>query len=144
MPPTESAGRAASPLPRRRRPPSRAFLALALLAVPVLGGPGVAAELFLFRGDFIYIIPRVLSDEMSRLAGRGEWKHFPQHTRYLDLDGDGVDGFVAAAFGVSTGHGAQVRCRPGRTPDRSVRLGRWYRSVITDPHGAALFARFSP
>ena len=31
-----------------------------------------ASDLFLFRGEFIYIIPRALSDEMTRLAGRGE------------------------------------------------------------------------
>jgi len=102
-----------------------------------------AAELFLFRGDFIYIIPRALSDEMARAAGRGEWKHFAQHTRYLDLDADGEEEFLAAAFGASTGHGAQVRYRLRRAADGSRRLGRWYWGVITAPDGTRLVEAFN-
>lgn len=103
----------------------------------------VATDVFLFRGEFIYIIPRVLGDEMARLAGRNEWRQFPQHTRYLDLDGDGREEFVAVAFGASTGHGAQVRYRLRYPDDGAPRLGRWYWGVVTDPQGNRLFEQFN-
>jgi hypothetical protein len=104
---------------------------------------GAAADLFLFRGEFIYIIPRVLGDEMVRLTGRDEWQQFSQHTRYLDLDGDGREEFVAVAFGASSGHGAQVRYRLRYLDDGTRRLGRWYWGVVTDPQGARLFEQFN-
>ncbi len=103
-----------------------------------------AAETFLFRGDFIYIIPRALSDEMTRLAGRGEWKHFPEHTRYLDLDADGDEELVAAVFGATGGYGAQVRYRLRRTADGSRVLGRWYWGAVVGPRGERLFEQFNP
>jgi len=108
-----------------------------------LAGVCVAADLFLFRGEFIYIIPRVLGDEMARLAGRSEWQQFPQHTRYLDPDGDGRAEFVAVAFGASAG-GAQVRYRLRYADDGTPQLGRWYWGVVTDPQGNRLFEQFNP
>jgi len=116
-----------------------------LLAVLGLAVSSVAAEqLFLFRGEFIYIIPRVLSEEMTRYAGRSEWKHFPDHTRHVDTDGDGEDDFVVAAFGAGTGHGLQVRYRLLRAPDGSLRLGNWYWGVLTAPEGDRLSEQFNP
>ena len=108
-----------------------------------LAGASLAADLFLFRGEFIYIIPRVLGDEMTRLAGRSEWQQFPQHTRYLDLDGDGRAELVAVAFGASNGHGAQVRYRLRHTEDGTARLGRWHWGVLTGPQGERLFEQFN-
>ena len=112
-------------------------MSLATVAVP-------AADLFLFRGEFIYIIPRALSDEMTRLAGRGEWKHFPEHTRYLDLDADGEEEFVAVVFGATGGYGAQVRYRLRREPDGSRHLGRWFWGAVVGPRGGRLFEQFNP
>jgi hypothetical protein len=126
------------------RRPARRIRQLAVLAMALLAGNAGASDLFLFRGEFIYIIPRALSDEMTRLAGRGEWKQFPQHTRFLDLDTDGADDFVAVAFGATSGHGAQVRYRLRHTPGGGVRLGRWYWGVLVDPDGRKLFERFNP
>jgi len=114
-----------------------------LLAALWLSGAGTA-ELFLFRGEFIYIIPRALSDEMTRFAGRADWKHFPEHTRYVDADGDGENDYVAAAFGATTGHGVQVRYRLRREADGSLRLGSWYWGVITAPEGDRLTEQFNP
>ena len=117
---------------------------LRVAALGLLAGGAPASDLFLFRGEFIYIIPRTLSDEMIRLAGRGEWRQFPQHTRYLDLDADGTDEYVAVAFGATTGHGVQVRYRLRTAPDGSVRLGRWYWGVIVDTGGERVFEQFNP
>ena len=103
-----------------------------------------AEDLFLFRGEFIYIIPRALSDEMTRLAGRGEWKHFPEHTRYLDQDADGEAEFLAAAFGANGGYGAQVRYRLRRGPNGERRLGRWYWGAIVGPRGERMLEQFNP
>lgn len=103
----------------------------------------VAADVFLFRGEYIYIIPRVLGDEMARVAGRNEWQQFSQHTRYLDLDGDGSEEIIAVAFGASSGHGAQVRYRLRYLDDGTPRLGRWYWGVVTDPQGNRLFEQFN-
>lgn len=128
---------------RSRGPRQRRRAGAALLAALCIHAAG-AAELFLFRGEFIYIIPRVLSDEMARFAGRAEWKHFPEHTRYVDTDGDGENDFVAAAFGATTGHGAQVRYRLRSEPDGSHRLGSWYWGVITAPEGDSLSEQFNP
>ena len=124
------------------RPPGR--LTALLLSLCVLAGGAGASDLFLFRGEFIYIIPRALSDEMVQLAQRDQWKHFPQHTRYLDLDGDGSHELVAAAFGASSGHGAQVRYRLRQASDGSSRLGRWYWAVVTAPDGDRLLELFNP
>ena len=116
-----------------------------LLAVAGVCGASAAADLFLFRGDFIYIIPRVVSDEMTRFAARGDWEHFTEHTRYLDVDGDGERDFVAVAFGTASGHGAQLRYRLRRDPDGTPRLGRWYWAVVmTVPDGARVFEEFNP
>ena len=115
-------------------------MAFALACSPVVP----AEDLFLFRGEFIYIIPRALSDEMTRLAGRGEWKHFPEHTRYLDQDADGEAEFLAAAFGANGGYGAQVRYRLRRGPNGERRLGRWYWGAIVGPDGKRVLEQFNP
>lgn len=120
----------------------RLVAAVTMLSAVAVAVP--ATELFLFRGEFIYIIPRALSDEMTRLAGRGEWKHFSEHTRYLDLDSDGDEEFVAVVFGASGGYGAQVRYRLRREADGTRRLGRWYWGAVVGPTGARLFEQFNP
>jgi hypothetical protein len=122
-------------------------LALAVVLCHATAGFGAdagAAEAFLFRGEFVYIIPRALSEEMMRLAQRAQWKHFPEHTRYVDVDGDGETDQVAAAFGASTGHGAQVRYRLYREEDEGLQLGRWYWGVLTAPEGDRLLEKFNP
>ena len=132
--------------PRTCPPAGTMTVAIVLVVMLVSGGPRVAAaeDLFLFRGEFIYIIPRALSDEMTRLAGRGEWKHFPEHTRYLDQDADGDAEFLAAAFGAKGGYGAQVRYRLRRGPDGERRLGRWYWGAIVGPGGERVLEQFNP
>ena len=114
-----------------------------LLAVGVCV-TSAAADLLLFRGEFIYIIPREMSDEMTRFAGRSDWKQFPEHTRYLDVDNDGESEFVAIAFGASTGHAAQLRYRLRKDGDGTSKLGRWYWAVVTAPDGTREFEEFNP
>jgi hypothetical protein len=108
------------------------------------GADADVAGTFLFRGEFVYIIPRALSEEMTRRARRAQWTHFPEHTRYVDVDGDGESDQVAAAFGASTGHGAQVRYRLRREADGEPQLGRWYWGVLTAPEGDRLLEKFNP
>ena len=120
------------------------FRVIVLLAACGICGGSAAADLFLFRGEFIYIIPRVVSDEMTRVAARSEWKHFAEHTRYLDVNNDGEHDFVVVAFGSSSGHGAQLRYRLRVDTDGTVRLGPWYWSLVTAPDGARLFEEFNP
>ena len=118
---------------------------MVLLAVVGVCGVSAAASLFLFRGDFIYIIPRAVSDEMTRFAARDDWKHFTEQTRYLDVDDDGERDFVAVAFGTASGYGAQLRYRLRRDPDGTLRLGRWYWAVVmTVPDGTRVFEEFNP
>jgi hypothetical protein len=116
------------------------MLLIALLACRM----SVAAELFLFRGEFIYIIPSGMSDEMVRHAGRGDWQQFPEYTRYLDTDSDGEHDLLAVAFGAQSGHGAQLRYRLQQAADGTPKLGRWYWGVVTAPDQNHLFEEFNP
>ena len=118
--------------------------AMALLLTAGACAVSSATDLFLFRGEFIYIIPRVVSEEMARVAGRGDWKHFAEHTRYLDVDNDGEQDFAAVAFGAPSGHGVQIRYRLRRDDDGTLRLGRWYWSVVAAPDGSRMIEEFNP
>jgi hypothetical protein len=119
------------------------FRMMVLLAICVVCSGSSAADLFLFRGEFVYIVPCAMSDEMTRIVGRSDWKHFPEHTRYLDIDSDGERGLVVA-FGATSGHGAQLRYRLQVDADGTPRLGPWYWSVVMAPDGSHLFEEFNP
>lgn len=118
--------------------------AMVVLLIAVTCAASMATDLFLFRGEFIYIIPRVVSQEMVRVAGRGDWKHFAEHTRYLDVDNDGERDFIAVAFGATSGHGVQIRYRLRRDEDGTPRLGRWYWAVVAAPDGSRMLEEFNP
>ena len=115
-----------------------------MLALVGFCATSAAADLLLFRGDFIYVIPREVSDEMVGFAARGEWKHFPEHTRFVDADGDGERDFVAVAFGATSGHGTQLRYRLRLDEQGELKLGRWYWAAVLAPDGARVFEEFNP
>ncbi len=115
-------------------------ICLPAMCLPLLG----ADDLFLFRGDFIYVLPTDISGEMLQLADRDSWRHFPEHTRYIDEDRDGSDDYVAIAIGAAGGFGMQLRYRLRRLSEGERRLGRWYWCVITDSRGESVFEKFNP
>ena len=118
---------------------------LLMLALTVGFAISAWAQVMLYRGDYVFVLPAVISQEMATLAPRGEWRFFEEHTRYIDPDGDGVDDFVAIEFGVNSGYGAQIRYRlryESSSPDPV--LGRWYWGVITDHQGKKIFEKFNP
>ena len=102
------------------------------------------AEVLLYRGDHVYVLPQRLTTRMLDLARRDQWRHFQEFSRNVDADGDGVDDFHAIAFGAAGGYGVQVRFRlhPG-VETNSQRLGRWYWSVITGPDSKLLYQAFN-
>lgn len=115
-------------------------LILLIVCLPVLA----AEDVFLFRGDFIYVLSADVSGQMLRFADRDSWHHYPEQTRYIDEDRDGHQDYVAIALGATGGYGMQMRYRLRRLADGELRLGRWYWCVITDNSGAAVFEKFNP
>ncbi len=112
--------------------------------VPLLCLPSLAtADVFLFRGDFIYILPRDISEQLSRHESRPAWRLFPEHTRYIDGNKDGKDDFVAIAVGSNRGYGMQIRYRLRYSQAGKRKLGRWYWCVITDTNGDIVFEKFN-
>ena len=104
-----------------------------------------AAEVMLFRGERIYVVPARLSDRLIELASRDSWQHFEAHTRDIDEDGDGVIDYRAIALGADGGYGAQVRYRMEKNERTDeVELGRWYWAVVTDSDGKVLYEVFNP
>ena len=81
---------------------------------------------------------------MSAHAGRGNWQHFPEHTRRVDMDNDGEHDLLVVAFGANTGHAAQVRYRLLRASDGTPKLGRWFWGAVTAPDRARLLEEFNP
>ncbi len=113
---------------------------LPVLSLPLLG----AGDLFLFRGDFVYLLPSEIGSQMVRFADRESWRHFPEYTRYIDEDRDGRDDYVAIAAGAAGGYGLQLRYRLRRRGDAQPTLGRWYWYIITDNTGETVFEKFNP
>ena len=113
-----------------------------LLAMLATGG---RAEVILYRGEYVYLVPDAMSDRMLEFASRDAWEHFPSHTRRIDVDGDGQHDFIAIGLGASGGYGVQVRYRLRHDKEGGApRLGRWYWGVITGPSGEKLFEKFNP
>ncbi len=111
----------------------------------VLGSAAAAAEPMLYRGEYIYVVPEVVSDKMAEFAAKESWSHFPKLTRFIDTDNDGKSDFIAIALGAVGGFGAQIRYRlmyaeNGDEPQ----LGSWYWCVITDEAGEKIFEQFNP
>ena len=105
----------------------------------------VNAQVMLYRGDYVYVLPTTMSEKMATIAPPDGWKFFDRHTRYVDPDDDGINDFVAIALGARGGYGAQVRYRL-KYDDSSAAplLSRWYWCVITDQRGEKVFEKFNP
>ena len=75
---------------RRMLPTTLAVACLWLMAVVVLAGSaGARADVLLYRGAYVYLVPKVLGDRMLLIAPGPEWRHFPDYSRRIDIDGDG-------------------------------------------------------
>jgi hypothetical protein len=104
-----------------------------------------SAEAMLYRGNYVYVVPEAMADKMTEIASKQSWKHFPDLTRYVDVDDDGRYDFIAIALGAKGGYGAQIRYRLKFPGDQiEPRLGSWYWCVITDSSGVKIFEQFSP
>jgi hypothetical protein len=131
-------------LPTGFRFAGRGLLVIVMLAASVVFSSAVA-EAMLYRGKYVYVVPEVMAEKMTEVASKDSWKHFPDLTRYVDVDDDGRYDFVAIAFGVKGGYGAQIRYRLKFSGDQiEPRLGSWYWCVITDSSGVKIFEQFSP
>ena len=122
--------------------PYRLVLLLAALLLVSATAPA-RAEVLLYRGEFVYLVPDALAQRMLELASAGAWQIFPRHTRRIDRDADGEHDFIAIGLGATGGYGAQVRYRLHHESDAS-RLGRWYWGVLTGPDGNKVFEVFNP
>ena len=118
------------------------IVSLLALVVVAAGWPA-RAEVLLYRGEFVYLVPDALASRMLELASEEAWRIFPRHTRRIDLDGDGEHDFIAIGLGAKGGYGVQVRYRLRRDTETS-RLGRWYWGVLTGPQGDKIFEVFNP
>ena len=119
-----------------------------LCALLVLGGGPLsisAAEVLLYRGQFVYVIPEIFAAKMLEVAGRDDWRHDAADLRRIDVDGDGASDFIAIGLGSSRGFGAQVRYRLRGDDSKGgeIRIGRWYWGVLTGPDGARLHEIFN-
>ena len=146
-PPEPAPARGArSPGTRAETPWARAGTVLVLLgALAVSAAPQIRAQELRYRGEHLFAVPAETSEAMLAQAAPPAWRHFPEHTRYLDVDGDGEHDFIAIALGAQGGYGAQIRYRLRyETGSTEARLGDWYWSVITGPGGERLFESFNP
>ena len=133
-------------LPTEFRFAGRWLLVIVVLAANLVFS-SASAEAMLYRGVYVYVVPEVMVDKMTELASKESWKHFPDLTRYVDVDvdGDGRYDFIAIAFGAKGGYGAQIRYRLKFSGDQiEPRLGSWYWCVITDSSGLKIFEQFNP
>ena len=131
-------------LPSGFRFAGRWLLVIVMLAANLVFS-SASAEAMLYRGVYVYVVPEVTVDKMTELASKESWKHFPDLTRYVDVDGDGRYDFIAIAFGAKGGYGAQIRYRLKFSGDQiEPRLGSWYWCVITDSSGVKIFEQFNP
>jgi len=108
-------------------------------------GTAAAQDVLIVRGAYVYLVPVVAVRRMVEMAPRAAWRHYPEFTRRIDVDGDGRADYIAIALGARGGYGAQVRYRLRYLPgaEQPV-LGHWYWVAITDPLGKLSFERFSP
>ena len=74
------------------------IVSLLALVVVAAGWPA-RAEVLLYRGEFVYLVPDALASRMLELASEEAWRIFPRHTRRIDLDGDGEHDFIAIGLG---------------------------------------------
>lgn len=115
-----------------------------LAAICLLSSWTVRADVLLYRGEHVYLVPRVLGDQMLQIAPGGDWRYFRDHTRRIDSNGDGLDDFIAIAIGADNGFGVQLRYRLERPGEDAVeRLGTWYWAVVTDASGEPVFEAYN-
>lgn len=123
----------------------RKALLLSVAAILVTPGIGAEEQTLRYRAEHLFTLPVEMSRAMLAFGGPKDWRHFPQHTRHIDVDGDGGHDFIAIALGAPGGYGAQVRYRLHRDPESgAVTLGDWYWSVITGPDRKRLYESFNP
>jgi len=131
-------------LPREFPFAGRWLLVIVMLTADLAFSPA-SAEAMLFRGAYVYVVPEVMVDKMTEISSKESWKHFPGLTRYVDVDGDGRNDFIAIAIGAKGGYGAQIRYRLKFSAYQiEPRLGSWYWCVITDSSGVKIFEQFNP
>ena len=132
---------------RRRAGTPRALAGVAfLVALVALASVEAKAQMTLrYRAEHLFTLPVETSSAMLAFGTPKDWRHFPEHTRHIDADGDGEHDFIAIALGARGGYGAQVRYRLYYAPGRSeARLGDWYWSIVTGPDNERLFESFNP
>ena len=118
---------------------------LAVAAALVTTGLDAGEQTLRYRAEHLFTLPVETSRAMLALGGPKDWRHFPEHTRHIDIDGDGEHDFIAIALGAPGGYGAQVRYRLHRDPESgAISLGDWYWSVITGPDRKRLYESFNP
>lgn len=84
-------------------------------------------------------------DKLIELAPRESWNIYPQLTRHIDTDDDGIPEFIAIAIAAEGGFGAQIRYRLSHADNGGeAELGPWYWCVITDGAGEKVFEQFNP
>ncbi len=125
---------------RMRRVFGLVFCVVLAGLMPRLG----AAEVLLYKGDHVYVLPQRVARKMLELASRDQWHHFNDMNRNVDVDGDGQNDFHAIALGAQGGYGVQIRYRlhEDSEPD-AYRLGRWYWGIITGPDRTILMEAFN-
>ena len=131
----------------RRAGTPRALAGVAfLVALVALASVEAKAQMTLrYRAEHLFTLPVEMSSAMLAFGTPKDWRHFPEHTRHIDADGDGEHDFIAIALGARGGYGAQVRYRLYYAPGRSeARLGDWYWSIVTGPDNERLFESFNP
>ena len=80
----------------------RKALLLSVAAILVTPGIGAEEQTLRYRAEHLFTLPVEMSRAMLAFGGPKDWRHFPRHTRHIDVDGDGGHDFIAIALGVST------------------------------------------
>ncbi|MCA8966999.1 MAG: hypothetical protein KDC48_19115 [Planctomycetes bacterium] len=122
---------------------TRSLLAAVAVSTLLCALP-LRADVLLYRGAHVYLVPKVLGDRILAIAPGTEWRHFPSFTRRIDSNSDGRDDFIAIGIGNDDGHGVQIRYRLERPGDGGAeRIGNWYWAVLTDQSGNAVFESYN-
>ena len=103
----------------------------------------VTADVLLYRGEHVYLVPKVMGDRMLQVAPAPDWHHYPDFNRRIDSDGDGRDDFISIAIGAQGGHGVQIRYRLEQGTTSRERIGSWYWAVMTDTSGDRVVEHFN-